>query len=66
MTIYENDPRVTDLGDLRLVKHDDGRSGQVWSDDQGTVAAWWDGHPEDRREFATADDAIRSLIGEPQ
>lgn len=55
-----------DLGDLRLVKNDDGRSGQVWSDESGTVAAWWDGEPENRREFATADEAIRSLIGDPQ
>jgi len=72
MSAYANDPRVADptkRGELFHVTCDGGSTAQVrrfldtdvfvvWGDDEDRSADW--------REFATADEAIRSLIGEPQ
>jgi hypothetical protein len=74
VSAYANDPRVTDpigTGALfhvtccpgegptaQVRRFLDGDTWVVWLDDEDAKAEW--------REFSTADEAIHSLIGDPQ
>lgn len=66
---YANDPRVFDYGDGDYeVKLDDGRRASVSPGATGGFirSAYTGDLPEAVRVFDTADEAIRSLIGDPQ
>lgn len=68
MSAYDNDPRVENLSDddfiLYVVNDGNGNHGRVELSGIIHWAAMWVG--EKPRYYASADDAIRSLIGNPQ
>ncbi len=71
MTAYDNDPRVTYLGDERFHLADESRgfsAAFVSPSPYGGFFAFLRGKEpgEEDDDFGTADDAIRSLIGDPQ
>lgn len=72
MSDYDNDPRVKrDHGVSDEAYQLDGLIGgdrYVYQSEPGVwaVGAWNGSVPESTERFATADEAIRSLIGEPQ
>jgi hypothetical protein len=68
VSAYDNDPRVTNLSDedftLYVVDDGNGRQGRVECSMPPHWAASWAG--EKPRFHGTFDEAIRSLIGDPQ
>lgn len=69
MSAYDNDPRVTNLSDQDFILFviDDGR-GELGRVEFSRPPHWWAASwPGERLSFyGTRDEAIRSLIGEPQ
>ncbi len=69
MSVYANDPRVVDLRDGHFnLTHGAGREafGRVFPMPDGGFGAKVNGHLDNPDVFPTTDEAIRSLIGEPQ